>query len=288
MNTLLATTLTPGKPRPRALPEPSVPSRNRPARATRTLLTSLVRRTRESKLLRYEPSPPFRRNGRDQTVPHFVFTGPPAGGETIRLGLFGAIHGDEAEGALALAAFLEDLQAQPDLAAGYQLHIYPVCNPEGFAAGTRQVPSGKDLNREFWNGSAEPEVWWLEHELITRRFHGLISLHGDDTAEGFYAYARGALFSESLARPALKAASQFLPLDRRPKIDGFVAREGLLTECFGGVLSAPPAGLEPIPFEIILEAPQSVSPALQVRAGKVALLAILQAYRVFLAYSPNI
>ena len=269
-------------------PAPVRPAPPATVDAVEALVAPLALRARNSDRLRYQPSPPFRRQGRDFTLPHFIFNGPPAGGDIIRLGLFAAIHGDEPEGAWALTALIETLLDRPELAAGYQLHFYPVCNPTGYTSGIRASSSGTDLNRAFWRRSSEPEVWWLEHELITRRFHGLVSLHSDDTASGLYAYVRGAVFSETLARPALAAATRFIPVDPRPVIDGFAARSGLLDQCFDGVLAAPPAFLEPQPFEIIFETPQAVPPSLQVQAGHAALLGILDAYRGFLSYQASI
>jgi len=260
----------------------------RPDDAAQDLLAPLIREARNSPRLRYMPSPPFFRHGRAWTVPHFVFNGPAGCGEIVRLGLFGSIHGDEPEGAWTLVALLERLLADPSVAEGYQLHIYPVCNPTGFAAGTRLSSTGRDLNREFWRRSEELEVNWLEHELIIRRHHGLISLHTDDTANGMYAYVRGAIFAEALARPALAAAARELPADSRPVIDGFRNHGGVLHECFEGVLSAPSAALDVEPFEIILETPKTASRPTQVQAGLSAVSSIMEAYPGFLGYKAGI
>lgn len=252
------------------------------------LLTPLIAAAKGSSHLRYFASPPFSVGGRQFVLSRFAFHGPPGTGETVRLGLFAGIHGDEPEGVHTLVALLERLLAQPSLAAGYQLHIYPVCNPSGFAAGTRHSVAGLDLNREFWRRSSQPEVWWLEHELITRRFDGVVSLHSDDTANGCYAYVRGAVIAENLARPALAAASRILPVDTRPFVDGFRNRDGLLYDCFQGILAAPPVGLDPQPFELILESPQSALSAVQVQANLAAILSILETYTAFLAYQTGI
>jgi len=259
-----------------------------PSSALDALLNPLRAVARRSPHLRSMPSPTIPHEGGDYEVPHFIFNGPLPGDETIRLGLFAGIHGDEPEGVHSLVALLERLHAEPALATGYQLHVYPVCNPTGFAAGTRLSAAGMDLNREFWKRSEDPVVHWLEHELATRRFHGLISLHSDDTANGYYAYVRGAVFTEALAHPALAAAGRLLPVDTRATIDGFRNQGGLLYECFDGVLAVPPADLDPKPFEIILETAQSAPPALQVQANLAAILAIVEAYQGFLGYQTGI
>ena len=95
-------------------------------------------------------------------LPRYLFIGPKGGGDTIRLGLFAGIHGDEPEGVHALIRFLQHLETEPQLARGYCLFIYPICNPTGFEDRTRQSRAGKDLNREFWRNSSEPEVRLLQ------------------------------------------------------------------------------------------------------------------------------
>jgi hypothetical protein len=79
----------------------------------------------------------------------------------------------------------------PSLARQYLIHLYPLSNPNRYEDGTRCSRSGKDLNREFWRGSTEPEVQLLERDDPASRYDGLISLHSDDTSEGFYGFVRG-------------------------------------------------------------------------------------------------
>ena len=126
------------------------------------------------------------------------------------------------------------LERKPELATGYCLFIYPVCNPTGFEDRTRHARSGKDLNREFWNGSAEPEVKLLQSELVAHSFHGIISLHTDDSSQGFYGFAHGATLTKHLIEPALQAAEQFLPRNGNETIDGFRARNGIIRDTYPG------------------------------------------------------
>src|SRR6185295_18926725 len=99
--------------------------------------------------------------GQSYRLPRYVYLGPKGGGDTIRIGIFATIHGDEPEGALALTHFVNSLEKNPEIAQGSALFIYPVCNPTGFEDNTRHSRSGMDLNREFWNDSPEPEVQFL-------------------------------------------------------------------------------------------------------------------------------
>jgi murein peptide amidase A len=229
----------------------------------------------------------FEMGGETYTLPRYLFIGPKGGDTPIRLGIFAAIHGDEPEGAHAVVRFLKLLEAKPELADGYYLSFYPVCNPTGFEDGTRHSRNGRDLNREFWTNSDEPEVRLLQAELISHSFNGIISLHIDDTCDGFYGFVRGALLTQHLIEPALRAAEQFLPRDRRAVIDGFRARNGVIRDAYDGVLSAPPK-VRPRPFEIILETPQAPPVYLKECAFVIALKTILDEYRKFIAYASNL
>src|SRR5260370_13635146 len=159
------------------------------------------------------PGARFEVAGEAYELPRYWFIGPGGGAAPIRIGICAGIHGDEPEGSRAIVQFVKLLEAKPELVTGYCLHLYPVCNPAGYEDGTRLSRSGKDLNREFWTDSAEPEVRLLEAEIISRSFDGIISLHTDDTSEGFYGIAQGALLAKHLIEPALAAAAELLPRD---------------------------------------------------------------------------
>lgn len=229
----------------------------------------------------------FAHGGRAYAIERFRFVGPDKGQAPIRLGLFAGIHGDEPAGCAALVQFLAAIVAEPERAAGYELVVFPVVNPTGYEDATRANRAGKDLNREFWHGSAEPEVRIIEQELRTRAFAGVITLHADDTCEGHYGYSHGRALDDALLRPALLAAERVLPRDRREVIDGFTAREGVISDCFRGILSAPP-DQEPRPFNLIFETPAHAPLDLQVGANVAALDAIVSAYRGLIAYAQDI
>jgi hypothetical protein len=220
-------------------------------------------------------------------IPCFRFIGPTRGHDPIRLGLFAGVHGDEPAGCAALVQFLTALVAEPQRAAGYELFVYPVVNPAGYADRTRANRSGKDLNREFWQGSLEPEVRIVEDELRLHAFAGVITLHADDTCEGHYGYSHGRELDDALLRPALLAAERVLPRDRRAVIDGFSAREGVIADCFQGIL-APPPDQKPQPFNLIFETPALAPFAHQVEANVAALDAILASYRGFISYAQDL
>lgn len=251
------------------------------------LLAPLLAVAREGGPLQAAAVGGFSSAGRGYEMRQFHFSGPGLGSERLRLGLFAGVHGDEPAGCAALVKFLLALVAEPARGEGYDLFVYPVVNPTGLEDGTRENRSGKDLNREFWRGSAEPEVRVLEAELRAKPLHGLITLHADDTCEGHYGYSHGQKLDDLLLRPALLAAERVLPRDRRGTIDGFTATEGVICDCFKGIL-APPPEQAPRPFNIIFETPAQAPLAHQIEANVAALDAILATYRGFIAYAQNL
>jgi murein peptide amidase A len=223
----------------------------------------------------------------ERTLPRYLYLGPRGGGNVTRIGIFATIHGDEPEGALALTRFVGELEKNPEIAKGYALFIYPVCNPTGFEDNTRHSRSGKDLNREFWNESSEPEIRYLESKILLHALDGIITLHSDDTSDGIYGFVGGAVLTENLIEPALREVEQYLPRNKRRVIDGFSAKRGIITDCYPGVLKSIP-GLPRPPFEITLETPQKAPLHRQVEAFNAALKTILIEYRYLLAIAQNI
>jgi hypothetical protein len=206
---------------------------------------------------------------------------------TLKLAMFAGLHGDEPAGVQALFDFIEVLDKMPEMGRQYLIHLYPLCNPTGFEDGTRHSRSGKDLNREFWRGSPEPEVQLIEREILSQNYNGLISLHSDDTSEGLYGFVRGHTLTEHLLKPALAAAESALPVNRADMIDGFHAVEGIIYSAYDGILCAPP-DTKPAPVEIILETPTHAPMHLQRSAFVLALEEIIRHYRRLIAFAADL
>jgi hypothetical protein len=229
----------------------------------------------------------FESNGEQYVLPRYHYVGEKGGGDPIRIAIFATIHGDEPEGAQALAHFVRLLETSPEIGRGYCLFLYPLCNPTGFEDNTRHSRRGRDLNREFWRDTSEPEVLLLQRELAAQSFHGIIALHSDNTSHGLYGFARGATLTKHLLRPVLAAAAEALPKNENSVIDGFSANRGIIRQSYEGVLSAPPK-VRPRPFEIIFETPQSAPQYLQSLALVIALQTALVEYRKFISFAANI
>ena len=227
----------------------------------------------------------FESGAQKYSLPRFTLRGPNSS-DPIRIGIFAAIHGDEPAGALAAAKFLSEAARETELIENFLLQIYPLCNPTGFEDNTRHSRGGKDLNREFWKSSLEPEIAILEQELRTQHFNGIIQLHADDTSDGLYGFVRGHTLTENLLRPALAEAGKILPRNVNATIDGFAARDGIIYHSYEGILAAPMQS-EP-PFEIIFETPHHAPMELQVEALVVAIRTILGEYRRLISFAANI
>jgi murein peptide amidase A len=257
-------------------------SSNASPSTTAQVAAALERIARRSDFLASQPvtTPELR-------LERFVFEGPQGGGDPIRIAFFAGIHGDEKGGPGAMVKFAETLVSNPAIAEGYYLYFYPVCNPDGFDAGTRCSRSGKDLNREFWSGSSEAEVVLLEREIHDQAFHGLVSFHSDDTSDGMYGFVRGAVLARSLLEPALARAEAVLPRNSRSLIDGFPAENGIISVCYDGILTSSPK-LENTPFEIIFETPHQVPMEKQIDAFVAASITILDEYRKFISFAADL
>ena len=266
------------------LRQPAAPSARRSLEALTGPLDEIGRHS--TSLIACPPGR-FESGGQSHALPRYLFLGPQGGAEPLRVGIFAGVHGDEPAGSFALLRFVRLLEERPDIARGYCLFLYPVCNPTGFEDNTRSNRNGRDLNREFWRDSRQPEVRLLESELSSHAFNGIISLHTDNTSGGIYGYAHGALLTRYLVGPALAAAGEFLPVNQNSTIDGFRARNGIIREGYEGVLRTPP-GIKPRPFEVILETPHDAPQYLQEAALTAALRAILDEYRAFIAHAANL
>jgi len=196
-------------------------------------------------------------------LPRYVFVGPQGGDTPIHFGIFAGLHGDKLESVHAVVQFIKMLEANPELARGYCLSFYPLCNPTGYEDGTHFPRSGKDLNREFWKNSSEPEIWLLQAELLSRSFQGIILLQTDDISHGFYGCSGGVTLAKHLLR------------------------QGYCVEYAKAVLTAPTkARLRP--FEIVYKTPATLPSYMNEIAFIGALQMVLTEYREFIAYGANL
>jgi murein peptide amidase A len=212
-------------------------------------------------------------------IPRFTFIGPTGGGDTIRLGVFAAIHGDEPEGSEAVIEFLEKLEENPRLARGYHLYVYPVCNPTGFLRRTRTNSSGEDLSKHFWSGSAQPEIYYLERELGVLRFQGVISLHVKNRSDTFLLRSDSEIINRDVIHPSIQATERRLTANVSKAEPDKDLPENFLA-----------AGdeLDPAPFELQFGIPRDLPSLLRVNGTIHLLNSILDSYRSFLSIGQNL
>jgi len=268
-------------------PSPTRPDRREPRRDIHALLAPLEELSAQSDCLftaHLDCSDP---RGTPERIPRFLFTGPGDRGSFLRVGIFAGVHGDEVGGAEAAVKLLQRLHDDPQPALGYELFVYPVCNPWGYARDIRWLKNGADMNREFWRGSDEIEVLVLEGQLMKLAFDGVVSLHGDDSSNGLYGFVKGHQLTRHVLEPSLEAASKFLPRNSDRSIDNFQANEGIIEGGYTGVLGAPPTQ-KPQPFEIVFETPNRAPLDQQVEAHIAALLTMLDRFRTMIAEGQNI
>ncbi|HEV8542487.1 MAG TPA: hypothetical protein VGR78_08845, partial [Verrucomicrobiae bacterium] len=194
---------------------------------------------------------------------------------------------DQPGSTLAVLAFLKILEAKPELARNFFLFVYPICNPTGFEDGTRCSRRGRDLNREFWNNSLEPEITLLQSEICSHALDGIISIHSDESSSGLYGFVRNTTFGKQVLEPALAEADPLLPRASDPVIDGFPAHRGIIRGSYAGAISGPPM-LRPRPFEVALVAPKLACQYQQEQGIVLAVQAILSRFREFISYGQNL
>ncbi|HEY5741060.1 MAG TPA: succinylglutamate desuccinylase/aspartoacylase family protein [Terrimicrobiaceae bacterium] len=225
--------------------------------------------------------------GISQSLARYLFAGPGEKRSYLRVGVFAGVHGDEESGVQATIALLERLHADPERARGYELFVYPVCNPWAYRERSRWTRSGEDLNRQFWKDSPEVEVQVLERQLRNLNFNGIISLHSDDTSEGVYGFVKGHELTRHVLEPALEAAGHILPRNFDKSIDNFEANDGIIEQGYDGILSAPPEQ-KPRPFEVVFETPHHAAFDKQVEAHIVAVQTILDRFKVMISEAQDI
>jgi hypothetical protein len=137
--------------------------------------------------------------------------------------LSAGVHGDEPAGPMAVL----DLLRQRRFPASLNYTLFPLVNPEGLAAGTRENGAGIDLNRDYGPRPRSKETRAQLAWIGDRCFDLVLCLHEDSDGRGFYLYAHQRIASpHDYAGLALDAARPITGIDGRTEIDGMPAREG--------------------------------------------------------------
>lgn len=107
-------------------------------------------------------------------------------GEDPKLLIHSGTHGDEAE---VTEFVMEALLKYENLLPSFI--FVPEVTPSGVARNTRRNASGRDMNREFFSNSPDPEVQANIEVLTGHKFEIFVSFHEDSELMAYYLYDVG-------------------------------------------------------------------------------------------------
>ena len=126
------------------------------------------------------PLGPFYHQSNRRHLPRFVYFGPQATDESLRLAFLTGFDHRDLRGTLSLLHFVEHLARRPDLGQSLNLSIFPLVDMLGLAG----IAPGRDLGHENWARTTAPELSLLEKDARVRGYHGFVRIEtaqGDDT-----------------------------------------------------------------------------------------------------------
>lgn len=144
-----------------------------------------------------------------------------------RLYISAGIHGDEPAGPMAVLSMLGDV----GFFDGVEVFAFPLLNPGGITAGTRENVHGIDLNRNFGPAAVStPESdWHLEMLKSLPKMDIALCLHEDWEASGVYLYHVEPKRPQFQAPAVLDAMARHLPKETSCVIDGSQACGGIIS-----------------------------------------------------------
>jgi len=138
--------------------------------------------------------------------------------------LSAGIHGDEVAGPLAVLEMLR----QPGFFAQVDAAVFPILNPEGLSRGMRGNAAGLDLNRDYRETRSSEIRGHLAALRTLGRQDAAMMLHEDYEATGAYLFELNDSPIPDLGTRIVRAIEKHVPIDRRPQIDDFIARDGII------------------------------------------------------------
>jgi predicted deacylase len=155
---------------------------------------------------------------------------------TRHIYLSAGIHGDEPATSQALLELLQDDALPPQ----HHYYICPLLNPAGLANGTRENPDGIDLNRDYRDFASQEtrqHANWIQAHIS--QLDCAIHLHEDWESKGFYLYEinlplksmhpHACAPQAGRAQDILHAAEKYLPIETANCIDGYAAKDGIIS-----------------------------------------------------------
>lgn len=223
------------------------------------------------------PLGPFYHQSRHYHLPRFVYFGPQASDESLRVAFLAGFDHRDLRGTLSLLHFVERLALKPDLGQRLNLSIFPLVDVLGLTG----LASGRDLARESWARTAAPELSLLEKDARLRGYHGFVRL---ETAFGDDAVTVRLRTAEHIENPA-----PGVELITSEDIAPFAVRWENSTVGVSGDGPLTVADDLPFqPFELTLRLPAAWAPELHREAAASILKRFLLRYRGFMAYGQHL
>jgi hypothetical protein len=184
----------------------------------------------------------------------------------IRIGIFAGLRGDDTVGPAAVATFLEDLVAIPQLGEGLRVYAYPVVHPGSFEPATASVRRSAYIIDQIGCRIFSSESYQIEREIFAIAFDGIITIRLEDEMKNLKVGISDARWHDVLVRPILSSLKPFLP-----NIEGCVGdfRRSLMVD----------NGLKRKPFELTLHVPSSGWSGLYSIGLRIALHTVVDCYR---------
>lgn len=192
----------------------------------------------------------------------------------IRIGIFAGLRGDDTLGPAAVATFLEDLVALPQLGESLRVYAYPVAHPASFEAATPSYRRSEYIINQIGCKILSSESYQIEREIFAIAFDGIINIRLEDETKNFKVGISDARLHDTLVRPILSSLEPFLPT-----VEGCVcdSRRSLIAD----------NGLKRKPFELTLQVPSSGWSGLYAMGLRIALHTVVDCYRNYVMQSEN-
>jgi hypothetical protein len=199
-------------------------------------------------------------------ISRYVFEGDQWRGTPIRIGIFAGLRGDDTVGPGAVASFLEDLVALPELGESFRIYAYPVVHAASFGTATPSFRRSEYIINQIGCKILSSENYQIEREIFAIAFDGIITIRLEDEIKNFKVGISDARLQDVLVRPILSTLEPFLP-----NIEGGV--------CGSQPFLTTGNGLKRKPFELTLQVPSSGWSGLDSMGLRVALHTVVDCYR---------
>jgi len=135
-------------------------------------LSALYTQAQRSDYVFASPVGPFYHQAKHYHLPRFVYFGPQASDESLRLALYAGEDASDQRGTFALLHLVERLALEPQLGHGLNLSFFPLVD----ALGLEPEAPARHLADEHWGYSHAPEIRLLEKDARLRGYHAFVRL----------------------------------------------------------------------------------------------------------------